>query len=109
MFAQTSSQDTSMLIARTKTWTAEYDERLQNFLCIQQMTRCKGAVGPAPNWEVLERQELEVSYQDKKVGYRRIKVDDKTDGLEKRVKKGYFIPGGEFAARRSNAPTPKWG
>jgi hypothetical protein len=62
------------------------------------MTRYKGSVGTSADWERLEHQELEVSYHNKKVGYHRISVDGKTDRLEKRVKKGYLIPRGEFAA-----------
>ena len=98
VFAQSATQDTSALEARMKAWAAEYDQRLQDFLCLQEMTRYKGSAGASPNWERLEQQELEVSYQNKKVGYHRISVDGKTDRLEKRVKKGYLIPGGEFAA-----------
>ena len=98
VLAQSGSQEPPALEAKIKAWAAEYDERLQDFLCIQQMSRYKGSAGASPNWELLERQELEVSYHDKKVGYHRISVDGKTDKLEKRVKKGYLIPGGEFVA-----------
>ena len=98
MFAQSSSQDHLELLARMKAWAADYDQRLQNFLCTQQMTRYTGSAGPSPSWKRLEHQELEVSYQSKKVAYHLVKVDGKTDKLEQRVKKGYFLPGGEFAA-----------
>lgn len=96
--SQTASQDNPDLGARMKTWAAGYDKGLRDFLCTQQMTRYQGSVGTAPGWKRLEQQELEVSYQRKKVGYHRVKVDGKTDKLEQRVKKGYYTPGGEFAA-----------
>jgi hypothetical protein len=62
------------------------------------MTRYKGLIGDKPNWQVLEKQELEVTYQNRKVRYHLLKVDDKARQPEKRVKKGYYLPGGEFAA-----------
>lgn len=95
---QSPSQNNVGLVAQMKAWAVDYDQRLQDFLCTQQMTRYHGSAGPSPGWKRLEQQELEVSYQYKKVGYHRVKVDGKTDKLEQRVKKGYYIPGGEFAA-----------
>ncbi len=95
---QTASQDNADLVARMKTWAADYDKGLRDFLCTQQMTRYQGSAGPSPGWKRLEQQELEVSYQRKRVGYHRVKADGKTDKLEQRVKKGYYTPGGEFAA-----------
>jgi|SRR5579871_976977 len=98
VLGQSASQDNADLVARMKSWAADYDRRLQDFLCTQQMTRYQGSTGPSPGWKRLEQQELEVSYQRNKVGYHRVKVDGKTDKLEQRVKKGYLTPGGEFAA-----------
>ena len=62
------------------------------------MTRYKGKSGPSPVWERLEQQELDVRYKDAKVSYHRLSVDGRTDKMDQRVKKGYLIPGGEFAA-----------
>lgn len=95
---QATSAESEQIISRVKTWAEEYTNRLQDFLCTQNMTRYKGKSGPSPGWERLENQQLKVSYKDKKVGYRRLSVDGRTDGMDQRVKKGYLIPGGEFGA-----------
>lgn len=83
-------------IARVKTWVADYDRALQDFLCTQSMTRYTARDGASPKWSVLERQELDVSYRNGKVGYHRLSLNGHTDRLDQRVKKGYLIPGGEF-------------
>jgi hypothetical protein len=96
--SQAASAEKEQIVSRVKNWAVEYTNRLQDFLCTQSMTRYKGKTGPSPGWERLEHQQLDVSYKDKKVGYRRLSVDGRTDRIEQRVKKGYLIPGGEFGA-----------
>ncbi len=95
---QAASADSEQIISRVKAWAEDYTKRLQDFLCTQSMTRYKGKSGPSPVWERLEQQELDVRYKDGKVSYHRLIVDGRTDKMDQRVKKGYLIPGGEFAA-----------
>ena len=90
--------DTANLLTRIKAWAADYDKRLEDFLCTERMTRYKGKIEGDPQWSHLDDQELEVSYHNHRVGYHRVKVDGHTDNLDKRTKKGYYIPNGEFGA-----------
>src|SRR5580700_8473604 len=84
------------MIARMRDAAINYADRLQDFLCTQLTTRSVDTSGSGKHWKVLETQELELGYIAHKEHYRLLKVNGKTTNLEKRVKKGYFIPGGEF-------------
>src|ERR1700683_4627758 len=86
------------IIARMRDAAVNYADRLQDFLCTQLTTRSVDTSGSGKRWKVLENQELELGYVAHKEHYRLLKVNGKTTDLEKRVKKGYFIPGGEFGS-----------
>jgi hypothetical protein len=86
------------IIARMRDAAVNYADRLQDFLCTQLTTRSADQSGSGKHWKVLETQELELGYIAHKEHYRLLKVNGKTTDLEKRVKKGYFIPGGEFGS-----------
>lgn len=84
------------MIARMREAALNYADRLQDFICTQLTTRTVDQSGSGKHWKLLETQELELGYIAHKEHYRLLKVNGKTTDLEKRVKKGYFTPGGEF-------------
>jgi hypothetical protein len=86
------------MIARMRDAAVNYADRLQDFLCTQLTTRSVDTSGSGKRWKVLETRELELGYVAHKEHYRLLKVNGKTTDMEKRVKKGYFIPGGEFGS-----------
>jgi hypothetical protein len=87
------------LIARMRENAAAYSERLQNFLCTERMRRDTARLELTPRWQRLETQELEVTYENKRVRYRLTKVNGNAERPEERIKRGnYFTPGGEFGA-----------
>lgn len=73
-----------------------YTDRLQDFLCTQLTVRSADQSGTGKHWKPLETQELELGYIAHKEHYRLLKVNGKTTDPGKRVKKGYWTPGGEF-------------
>jgi hypothetical protein len=95
------------MIARMRDAAVNYADRLQDFLCTQLTTRSVDTSGSGKHWKVLETQELELGYIAHKEHYRLLKVNGKTTDLEKRVKKGYFTPGGEFGSSLQMIFTPK--
>jgi hypothetical protein len=95
------------LIAKMRDAAAGYADRLQDFLCTQLTARSIDPSGSGKHWKVLETQELELGYIAHKEHYRLLKVNGKTTDLEKRVKKGYFRPGGEFGSSLLKIFDPK--
>jgi hypothetical protein len=86
------------IIARMKEAAATYNDRLQDFLATQTVTRSTASAGSNPRWKILETQESELSYVGHKVNSKLLKVNGKTTDLEKQVKRGYFLFSGEFGA-----------
>jgi hypothetical protein len=84
------------LVARMREAAVTYADRLQDFLCTQLTTRSTDGGSSRKHWRLLETRELELGYIAHKEHYRLLKVNGKTTDLEKRIKKGYFIPQGEF-------------
>jgi len=87
------------IIARMKEAAATYNDRLQDFLATQTMTRSTASKGPNPHWKVLETQESELSYAGHKVNSKLMKVNGKP--TEKGIKPGYFLFSGEFGALKT--------
>ena len=75
---------------------ATYNDRLQDFLATQIMTRSTATMGSKPRWKVLETQESELSYAGHRVNSKLMKVTGKP--TEKGIKPGYFLFSGEFGA-----------
>ena len=98
LFAQKGAETEASLINRVRASAATYTERLQDFLCLEHLVRYTASAGEKQRWKKLEQQELEVSYTKEVPHYRLLSVNGKTDKLEKRIKHGYFLPGGEFGA-----------
>jgi hypothetical protein len=84
------------LVARMRDAAINYADRLQDFICTQSTARSVDHSGSGKHWTLLETRELELGYIAHKEHYRLLKVNGKTRDLEKSVKKGYFIPHGEF-------------
>jgi hypothetical protein len=84
------------MIARMRNAAINYADGLQDFLCTQLTTRSADSSGAGKHWRLLETRELELGYIAHKEHYRLLSVNGKTTDLDKRVKKGYFIPHGEF-------------
>lgn len=108
--AQTPAPDASAqkaIVARMRDAALNYADRLQDFVCTQLMTRSADSSGSGKHWKLLETQELDLGYISHKEHYRLLKVNGKTSDLEKRVKKGYFRPGGEFGTLFQKIFDPK--
>lgn len=86
------------IITRMKEAAATYNDRLQDFLATQILTRSTASAGSNPHWKVLETQESELSYVGHKVNSKLVKVNGKTTNLDKAVKRGHFLFSGEFGA-----------
>jgi len=76
-----------------------YGDRLQDFSCNQFTIRSTDQESNGKHWKHLDTLEHEVDYVAHRDRYRLLKVDGKTTDLERRLKKGYFTPGGEFGSR----------
>jgi hypothetical protein len=97
-YGQIPESEQKAILGRTCESAMAYAESLQDFVCTQLTTRTADTSGTGKHWKLLETQELELSYVSHKENYRLVKVNGETTGMEKRVKKGYFIPGGEFGS-----------
>src|SRR5581483_7338252 len=80
---------------------------LQDFVCTRNMTRSADDSGTGKHYKKLETQEGEVAYVSHRESYKPILVNGKSTNLDKRVKRGYFQPGGEFGERLSTIFDPK--
>lgn len=94
--AQPDGAEQAAMIARMRAVALNYADQLKDFTCIQLMSRSADNSATGKHWKPLETQELELTYTAHKENYKLIKVNGKSTGLEKRVKQGYFQPGGEF-------------
>ncbi len=95
------------LIPRMREAAVAYADHLQDFLCTQLTTRSTDDGSSGKHWRLLETRELELGYIAHKEHYRLLKVNGKTTDLEKRIKKGYFIPQGEFGTSLMKIFDPK--
>ena len=94
------------IIARVRDAAVNYADRLQDFLCTQTTKRSMDPSGSG-HWKLLETQQLELGYIGHKEHYRLLSVNGKTTNLDKRVKQGYFRPGGEFGSSLGKIFDPK--
>jgi hypothetical protein len=97
------------LIPRMRESAINYSDRLQDFLCTQLTRRSTDEGSSEKHWKLLETQELELGYIAHQEHYRLLKVNGKTTALEKRIKKGYFRPGGEFGTTLMKIFEPRAG
>jgi hypothetical protein len=97
-FAQSTIGGDAPLIDQLIASATRYTDRLQDFFCIENVVRYTTSTRKTEKWKKLEHQELEVTYTNKRPHYRLMSVDGKFDKLERRVKEGYLLPGGEFGA-----------
>ncbi len=95
------------IIERVRENAIGYNERLQDFTCIQYTIRSTDHGSKGKKWSKLDTQELEVSMVKHLERYRLLKVNDKSDHLEQRLKGGYFRPGGEFGTSIRKVFEPK--
>jgi len=85
-----------------------YIDGLQNFTCTQFLTRTAGNSPTGPHWKLLDTQEAELDYVDRKEQYTLLKVNGESTDPAKRIKRGpYLTPGGEFASRLLKIFDPK--
>ncbi len=73
-----------------------YADRLQDFICTQITTRSADKSGTGKHWKLLEVQEVELSYVAHKENYVLLKVNGRSENIDKGIQPGYFRPGGEF-------------
>ncbi len=95
------------IIERVRENALNYNERLQDFTCTQYTIRSTDHGSNGRKWSKLDTQELEVSMVKHLEHYRLLKVNDKSDHLEQRIKGGYFRPGGEFGSSIRKIFEPK--
>ncbi len=95
------------IVSRIRDAALAYSDQLQDFICSQTTTRSADPSGTGKHWKPLETRELELAYVAHKEKYRLLSVNGQTDKLEKRIKKGYFIPGGEFGSSLRKIFGPK--
>ncbi len=86
------------LVARMREAALNYSDRLQDFLCTELLTRTADTSGTGKKWKLLETRELELGYISHQEHYRLVKVNGKATETDKRVKRGYWTPGGEFGS-----------
>lgn len=97
VFAQPSqpgAAEQTAIIEPARAAALEYSNRLENVTCTRVMTRSADDSTTGSHYKQLETQEGELSYVNRKESYLPRKVNGQTTGLDKRVKKGYFIPCG---------------
>jgi hypothetical protein len=87
------------IIERTREAAMSYGDRLQDFTCTQITARSTDRESNGKHWSPLDTLEHEVDYVARVDHHRLVKVNGKSSNLEKRVKQGYFTPGGEFGSR----------
>jgi hypothetical protein len=94
--------------ARMQAAALEYTGHLQNFTCTQILTRSAGSSPTGTHWKLLDKQESELDYVDRKEHYTLLKVNGESIDPAKRIKRGpYLTPGGEFASRLLKIFDPK--
>lgn len=86
--------DTQALIAKMRAAATSYSEHLHDFVCRETIVRSTST--DRKKWKPLETQEVEVGYIAHQEHRRLLSVNGKTEDAQKYVKKGYWIPGGEF-------------
>lgn len=94
------------IVARMRSAALSYADQLQDFICTQTQIRSVDSSGKG-RYRPLETQEAEVAYVAHKESTRLLKVNGKTTNLDRRVKKGYFTPGGEFGSDLLSIFVPK--
>ena len=96
------------LIFRVQEAALAYLDGLQNFTCTQLLTRSAGNSPNGPHWKLLDTQEAELDYVDRKEHYTLLKVNGRTTDTAKRIKQGpYLTPGGEFGTMLQKIFNPK--
>jgi hypothetical protein len=108
-FAQTvpAPADPQALIERARAYALAYSKSLANFTCTRLITRSADDSTTGNRYKQLETQEGELRYVDRKETYEVQKINGETTKLDKHVKKGYFIPGGEFGASLAKIFAPQ--
>jgi hypothetical protein len=99
--------DTAAIIARMQETALAYTDHLRNFTCVQSLTRNAGSSPTGPQWKLLDMQEAQLDYVDRKEHYQLLKVNGQSTDPEKHVKRGYFLPGGEFNSLLNTVFSPK--
>jgi hypothetical protein len=87
------------LIARMREAALNYGDRLQDFTCTQLTERFTDNESNGKHWKHIDNLEHQVDFVSHRERYRLQKVNGKTTDLGRRLKKGYFQPGGEFGSR----------
>jgi hypothetical protein len=96
------------IVIRMQQAALAYLDGLQNFTCTQLLTRSAGNSPDGPHWKLLDTQEAELDYVDRKEHYTLLKVNGQTTDTAKRIKQGpYLTPGGEFGAMLQKIFTPQ--
>ena len=101
------TRDSDQVLSRMKEAARVYADRLQDFVCTQLQKRSTGASPTGTHWKLLETQESVLEYVNHKEHYSVLKVNGETLDPEKRIKRGHFIPGGEFATMLRKIFDPK--
>ncbi len=97
-----------VIVSRMRERALAYADRLQDFTCIQLISRSAGASPTGNRWKLLETQELELSYVGHRERRRLLKVNGESTDPEKRIKLGpYFTPSRAFGSGLREIFDPK--
>jgi len=107
MIAHGQTPDPNQVISRMKEAARVYAERLQDFVCTQLQKRSIGSSPGGPHWKLLERQVSVLEYVNHKEHYSLLEVNGETLEPERRIKRGHFLPGGEYATALRKIFDPK--
>jgi hypothetical protein len=86
--------DAQALIAKMRAAAISYSAHLQDFVCRETIVRSTST--DRKKWKPLETREVEVGYIAHQEHWRLLSVNGKTGDVEKYVRKGGWMPGGEF-------------
>jgi hypothetical protein len=89
-----SPQDSQALIEKMRAAAVSYSQHLHDFVCKETIVRSTST--DRKKWKPLETREVEVGYIAHQEHWRLLSVNGKTENAEKYVRKGGWMPGGEF-------------
>jgi hypothetical protein len=99
--------DAKETIARMQAAALAYTDRLHDFTCTQELTRRAGSSPAGSHWKLLDTQEAQLDYVNRREHYKLLKVNGQSTDPQKHIKSGYFIPGGEFGSLLEKIFDPK--
>jgi hypothetical protein len=95
------------MISRIRAAALEYENRLQNFTCIQVTAMSSGPSATGSQWKPLETMETELSFVDRRWRYSILKVNGDAANVEQRNKSLDYRGYGQFSGALQRIFSPK--